>query len=129
MNNNKELPESTKPAQAACNLKTRQEIEAALLKKTQRAKNDTLMMRIDAAPVNDAMSDIEKLQSHAASMLKESQSRAASALKESQDTAASALKESQGNSDKELSNAQIAYAKTLKEKEQIIAWMTGGYSA
>lgn len=112
MNRIKDYQRRPAEVKKAVTLKGQQDIDAALLKESQeidaedllRVQNDT-----DGVDVNT--------QENAALALKDSQVEAASVLKGSNATHANNLKKTQKYMDKKLD-----------EKDQVISWVTGGYS-
>lgn len=112
MNRIKDYQRRPAEAKKAVSLKEKQEIEAAVLKESQE---------IDAEDLIKVQSDMDGVDVN-------TQENAALALKDSQVEAAAVLKDTNATHANNLKKTQKYMDKKLDEKDQVISWVTGGYS-
>ncbi len=67
-------------------------------------------------------------QEHIASNLKQSQEVSAPALKKAQVDTARVLRKAQKRNKKNIKSIEKSSAQKLSEKDQVISWLSGGYS-
>ena len=87
------------------------------------SRNEILKKLIEREPAA-----LKALQEAGATDLKESEMIAAAELVESEKTAAAGLKESEKKSATELKDLHVQHSVDLEAHEQILFWMSGGYS-